>query len=201
MKIAAQNAELDFYPNFIDRKLRQVLFDQLYASLAWQQDEIVVYGKSVAIPRLQAWYGDNQLAYQYSGLTMIAKPWTSTLLTLKQEIEQHTGYRFNSMLANLYRDGSDTVGWHSDDEPELGSEPVIASLSVGAEREFQLKRRYKDKHSKEKQINEKISINLTSGSLLVMAGSTQKYWQHCIPRTKKPKAARINLTFRYVYTR
>jgi len=150
-----------------------------------------MYGKKVAIPRLQAWYGDSHTHYQYSGLQMSPMPWTQTLRAIKEDIEQQLQTSFNSVLINLYRDGNDTVGWHSDDEPELGSEPVIASLSLGEIRDFQLKH---------KQLDKKVIVPLSSGSLFIMSGTTQSYWRHCIPRTKRVKSARINLTFRRIVT-
>lgn len=148
-----------------------------------------MYGKQVLIPRLQAWYGDENARYQYSGLTLNTLPWISTLLSLKEDIEQMTGCQFNAVLANYYRNHNDTVGWHSDDEPELGISPVIASLSLGDTRNFKMKHKYLD---------EKLTIPLSSGSLLIMSGNTQAYWQHCLPRTKQVKSPRINLTFRKV---
>ncbi len=165
------------------------LFSALYQSLAWQQDRIKVYGKWHNIPRLQAWYGDSQQAYQYSGLTMVAQPWTESLLTIKHRIEQFSQVQFNSCLVNLYRDGNDTVGWHSDDEPELGQQPIIASLSLGDSRDFKMKHKTLDK---------KLTITLDNGSLLLMSGDTQHYWQHCLPRTKRVKSPRVNLTFRQI---
>ena len=155
----------------------------------WRQDEIFVYGRAVRIPRLQAWYGDNQQSYQYSGLTMLALPWTAVLLDIKQAVESYSGCQFNSCLVNLYRDGNDSVSWHSDDEPELGTNPVIASVSLGAKRDFQLKHKMSGK---------KLSVPLTSGSLLLMAGETQHYWQHCIAKSKRVESPRINLTFRQI---
>lgn len=144
-----------------------------------------MYGKSVKIPRLQAWYGENE--YSYSGLRLAAQPLIPLLIKFKCLIEQQTGHSFNALLANCYRDQYDSVAWHSDDEPELGFEPIIASLSFGEERNFQLKH---------KITGEKLNLPLKSGSLLIMAGETQQYWQHCLPRTKKQKLARINLTYR-----
>ncbi|WP_328824532.1 alpha-ketoglutarate-dependent dioxygenase AlkB family protein [Thalassotalea algicola] len=187
--MSASNAHLNFEPNFLSSSQARQLFDTLQSSLNWRQDEIYVYGRAVAIPRLQAWYGDSGQEYQYSGLKMTAMPWTKELVDIKAKIEAVTGCQFNSCLANLYRDGSDTVGWHSDDEPELGAQPVIASLSLGETRNFQLKH---------KTLKEKLTIPLNSGSLLVMAGETQHAWQHCLPRTKRLKSPRINLTFRKI---
>ncbi len=166
-----------------------MLFAQLLSELHWRQDEIMIYGKPVTLPRLQALYSDNNLNYAYSGLTMTSRPMNDCLITLKQVIEKSTGYHFNAVLANLYRDGEDCVGWHSDDEAELGVDPVIASLSLGDTRNFQLKHKTNGK---------KLNIDLTSGSLLIMAGKTQQYWSHCLPRTKRVKSSRINLTFREI---
>jgi len=160
---------------------------RLETEIDWQQDYLQMYGKRVAIPRLQAWYGDKD--YSYSGMILTAKPWLPVLLELKQQVENKCQTPFNAVLANLYRDQNDTVGWHSDDEAELGKDPVIASLSLGDERNFQLKHKYS---------GEKLTIPLTSGSLLIMAGATQHYWQHALPRTKKVKSPRINLTFRQI---
>ncbi|WDE08382.1 alpha-ketoglutarate-dependent dioxygenase AlkB [Thalassomonas viridans] len=165
------------------------LYDELARQLAWSRDTIVLYGKPVQIPRLQAWYGDNGLDYTYSGLTLTARPWLPLLAELKHMVEVKSGVRFNAVLANLYRDGNDTVGWHSDDEPELGENPVIVSLSFGGERNFNFKH---------KMSGEKLTIPLKSGSLLIMAGETQRCWQHCVPRTKKAKLPRISLTFRQI---
>ena len=167
------------------------LFEHFSQSLAWRQDNIFVYGREVAIPRLQAWYGDSHQAYTYSGLTLQALPWTQNLYEIKQAVERYSGCQFNSCLANLYRDGNDSVSWHSDDEPELGINPVIASVSLGAKRDFQLKHKVQ---------NEKLTVPLNSGSLLLMAGETQHYWQHCIAKTKRVKSPRINLTFRQIVT-
>lgn len=189
INITAPNAQLTFEPQFYGMQQAQQLFDLLHQELAWRQDEIFVYGRQVAIPRLQAWYGDRQQDYTYSGLTLQALPWTPTLVQIKQAVECYTGYRFNTCLANLYRDGNDSVSWHSDDEAELGINPVIASVSLGAKRDFQLKH---------KQQKEKLTVPLSSGSLLLMAGETQHYWQHCIAKTKRVKSPRINLTFRQI---
>ncbi len=164
--------------------------EQLLAQLAWRQDELFMYGKKVLVPRLQAFYGAQGLSYQYSGLRLTASPWLPLLLTCKALVEQKTQSSFNAVLANCYRDQQDTVSWHSDDEVELGLEPVIASLSFGAERHFQLKH---------KVTGEKLTVPLKAGSLLVMSGQTQAYWSHCLPRTKVIKSPRINLTFRQIY--
>lgn len=155
----------------------------------WQQDQLTMYGKQVNIPRLQAWYGNPEHEYTYSGLTLTPLLLTPTLITLKEKVEGFINFSFNSLLANLYRNGNDSVSWHSDDEPELGRMPTIASLSFGDTRNFQLKH---------KTTGDKLNIDLTSGSLLLMAGPTQHFWSHCVPKTKRVKSPRINLTFRQI---
>lgn len=177
---------------WIEHFLPQAAASQIQSALMrevdWQQEAITLFGKRVLQPRLQAWYGDQ--SYTYSGLTMAPKPWTPSLRTLRQQCERAAHSSFNSVLANLYRDGQDSMGWHQDNEPELGHQPVIASLSFGETRRFVLKHL----HSKEK-----FELPLGHGSLLVMAGPTQHYWQHSVPKTAKPREPRINLTFRHIY--
>lgn len=165
--------------------------EKLLRETAWRQEKIQVWGKAHAQPRLVAWHGDSGTAYGYSGITLQASDWSTTLRRIKKEIESATGYRFNSVLLNLYRDQHDHVSWHSDDEPELGQNPVIASLSLGATRTFKLK--YKSSAAQKV-----LSFELGSGSLLLMAGATQHHWKHCIARQSRASAARINLTFRQV---
>jgi alkylated DNA repair dioxygenase AlkB len=165
-------------------------FTELYHAIDWRQDSITVYGQRVPLPRLTAWYGDAGTTYSYSGITMQPQPWTPALWQIKQAIQPLAGVEFNSVLLNLYRDGNDSVGWHSDDEPELGENPVIGSVSFGAERRFQL--RHKMNHAWKQE------ITLNSGSLLLMQGTTQHFWQHQVPKTAKPVSARINLTFRVI---
>jgi len=164
------------------------LFLTLRDHIQWSQDEVVMGGRRVPIPRLQAWYGD--AAYRYSGLSMKPVAWTPVLLDIKQTVEALTEARFNSALLNLYRDGCDSVGWHSDDEPELGAAPVIASLSLGASRDFSLRQK--------KPGIEKMKLRLNSGDLLLMSGQLQQCWQHQLPKTRLPVGERINLTFRLV---
>ncbi|MBI1282613.1 MAG: alpha-ketoglutarate-dependent dioxygenase AlkB [Anaerolineaceae bacterium] len=167
------------------------LLTDLTANIAWGQKSITIMGKQVMQPRLIAWYGDEGKSYRYSGLTVHPLLWTPTLLEMKARVEQAAGVTFNSVLLNLYRDGQDSVGWHSDDEPELGLDPVIASVSLGAARNFQFKhKQYPDM---------KVSIELTHGSLLLMRGTTQHFWKHQIPKTKKELGPRINLTFRVIH--
>ena len=164
----------------------------LGGELQWQQDEISMFGKKYNVPRLQAWYADPGKAYSYSGIKMKTFDWHPLLIELKEKIELQTGYLFNSVLANYYRDGQDSNGWHSDNEKELGPNPIIASISLGAERNFHIKHR-NDKESKMKLI-------LQNGSLLTMYGAMQHHWLHQIAKTKRPVGPRINLTFRLIVT-
>ncbi len=162
----------------------------LHQELQWRTDQLAMFGKLVKLPRLQAWYGDDYQQYTYSNLTLTALPFTPSLLSLREKVSDFCQHRFNSVLANYYRDQHDSVGWHSDDEPELGEQPTIASLSFGAQRLF---------HLKHKVTGEKYKIPLQSGSLLVMSGPTQHYWQHAILKTRREQPMRINLTFRKIY--
>jgi len=184
------DAEVLFYPNLFSTSESIDLFQDLTLSIAWEQREIQVPGKTVPLPRLTAWYGEIDKVYRYSGMTHNPLPWTPTLEVIKQSVESAAGLQFNSVLLNLYRNEQDSVSWHSDDEPELGENPVIASVSFGASRLFQFKHRH---DSKLRQ-----AVELTSGSLLLMRGTTQKFWKHQIPKVKEPCGARINLTFRVI---
>lgn len=179
------------YHNFFDALESDRFFGELLENISWQQDKIKIFGKEVDLPRLTAWYGDEGKSYKYSGITMTPNAWISSLLLIKKEIEEVAELDFNSVLANLYRDGKDYVSWHSDDEPELGTNPTIASLSLGDTRRFLLR------HKSNKDL-ETIEITLTNGSLLIMQGSTQHYWKHQVPKTAKAKTERINLTFRVI---
>jgi len=180
-----------FWPNFISPDDQQTLFNLLYTQLEWHQDYLSMAGKRIPIPRLQAWYGDPDTQYTYSGLTLQPSVWHPKLLQLKTQLEKTSQSQFNSMLANLYRGGQDSVSWHADDEPELGINPTIASLSLGATRSFQLK-------PKAKSNTKRLKLDLPGGSLLVMEGELQHHWQHAILKTKQPVKPRINLTFRLV---
>jgi alkylated DNA repair dioxygenase AlkB len=166
------------------------IYHNLIDQLDWRQDQITLYGKTHDVPRLQAWYADAGLTYTYSHIKLEPTPWNELLLDLKKRIEDSCQAEFNSVLCNYYRHGSDYVAWHSDNEPELGQEPVIASLSFGATRKFVLR----EKRDKKK----KIELNLKSGDLLLMSGKTQELYEHQISKTKKEKEGRVNLTFRQV---
>lgn len=165
------------------------LFTKFISDLSWQQEDIFIYGKWLKVPRLMCWYGDHGATYRYSGVTHQPLLWTSELLAVKRAIEQCCEFTFNSVLANLYRNGSDSMGCHADDEKELGHYPVIASLSLGETRLFKL-------HHKKR--NTTLNFELGHGDLVVMAGAMQEHWVHSVPKTKRFKSARINLTFRKI---
>ncbi|MCB1758391.1 MAG: alpha-ketoglutarate-dependent dioxygenase AlkB [Gammaproteobacteria bacterium] len=184
-------ARLEFIGDFLQPVQHQGLFARLRESLRWEQSEIRIAGRMVRIPRLNAWYGDRGSRYRYSGRLFEATPWSAELLQLRDLVERECDAGFNSVLANLYRDGGDSVAWHADDEPELGTDPTIASLSLGASRKFQLK------HKSDRSIP-RIDLELPDNSLLIMAGSLQHEWIHQLPKTRRPVGARINLTFRRI---
>jgi len=161
------------------------LFEELLRLTPWRQEVATVMGRRVPIPRLTAWHGE--AGYVYSGIRMEPAPWSEPLLELKAVAERLAGRPFNSVLLNLYRDGRDSVSWHADNEPGLGREPVIASISLGAVRRFQLRHRRR---------GERIGLDLPHGSCLIMAGATQHHWLHQLPKTARPVGPRINLTFR-----
>ncbi len=163
----------------------------LTASIVWRQQSIQLFSKEIPQPRLTAWYGDEGAIYTYSNLTNHPLQWTPELLAIKQRCEEIAQASFNSVLLNYYRDGQDSMGWHQDNEPELGKHPVIASVNFGATRRFQLR------HKKRKDLAT-ISIDLESGSLLLMQGTTQEFWKHQVPKTTRVVGARINLTFRLI---
>lgn len=163
----------------------------LLANVVWKQEAIQLFGKEIQQPRLTAWYGDEDAIYTYSNIVNHPLPWLPVLRQIKHRCEALAGASFNSVLLNHYRDGQDSMGWHQDNEPELGNDPVIASVSFGATRRFQLR------HRKRKDL-ETISIDLTHGSMLLMRGTTQQFWKHQIPKTAQAVGARINLTFRFI---
>ncbi len=164
-------------------------FEILLAQTPWEQRDVFVFGRSVAQPRLVAWFASPRVTYRYSGLTLESHAFTPLLLELKKHVEAVAGSQFNSALLNLYRTGADSNGWHADDEPEFGIDPVIASLSLGATRRFDLRNR---------ETNETIKTGLSSGDLFVMSGACQREWIHQAPKQLKVQESRINLTFRTV---
>jgi len=169
-----------------------MLLNELMTQVVWQQDALILFGKTHMLPRLHQWYGDNGTVYKWSGIEMQPQPWFPRLAELRCAIESHTRTLFNCVLINLYRDGRDSMGWHADDEAVLGEQPVIASISLGAERDLLLRRRGTRNRSQ--------CVRLNHGSLLIMAGDTQRNWQHALPRRKLVDGARINLAFRYIRT-
>lgn len=181
-------ASVSYFPRLVAPDEAERLFDELLESTPWSQESVVVYGRRLPQPRLTAWFADDGGSYTYSGLTLAATPWTQCLRRVREAVEAAAGIRFAAALANLYRDGKDSVSWHADDEPELGPTPVIGSVSFGATRAFQLRRRQDHDTKRE--------IALASGSLLVMAGETQRHWVHQIPKTARPVGPRVNVTFR-----
>ncbi len=183
-----KDGEILYNRNFLSSVEASRYFKILRNETAWQQDQIKVFGKVYDQPRLTALYANNNFPYSYSNITMYPSPFSATLLEIKEKVEQQLKKEFTTCLLNLYRHGQDSNGWHADNEKELGKNPIIASVSLGAERVFHMKHRTDN--------SQKIKINLIHGSLLVMSGSTQHYWLHQIPKTKKHVEERINLTFR-----
>ena len=181
---------LQYAQHFLSLEQADRLFAELVTQVPWQQAEIRLFGKSVMTPRLSCWMGDASAVYRYSNTTFLPEAWLNSILALKNQLETAVGCTFNSVLLNYYRNGQDAMGWHSDDEPELGTQPAIASVSLGAERRFLLREKTKNARS--------MCLPLANGSLLLMQGDSQKLFQHALPRTAKPIGARINLTFRKI---
>lgn len=187
--IKIRNGEYIYLPYFFDSSKADDYFQKLNNDIEWKQEELKMYGRSIKFPRLTAWYGDNDKPYSFSGITLNPKPWTNELIEIKKAIEIKCDAVFNSVLLNLYRNGKDSISWHTDAEKELGRNPIIASVNFGATRKFQLR------HQVTKQ---KIELELRHGSLLIMQGELQHYWQHQVPKTDKEIGQRINLTFRVI---
>lgn len=184
------DAEIIYFPTFLKKEEADILYNELVKNTPWQQDEITVYGKTYLQPRLTALYGNQGKSYSYSNITMQPHEWTLPLQKIKSAIEMVSNINFTTVLLNYYRNGNDSNGWHADNEKELGVNPIIASLSFGAERTFQLKHNF--------DATLKKSIILEHGSLLLMKGPTQHFWKHQIPKTSKPTGPRLNLTFRII---
>jgi alkylated DNA repair dioxygenase AlkB len=181
------NAEIEYYPNFFDANQSKLLFKKLLNEIPWQQDDITVFGKTHPQPRLTALFGNEGKQYSYSNIIMQPHSWNPLLMFIKSEIEATCNENFTTVLLNLYRNGKDSNGWHADNEKELGRNPVIASVSFGAERMFHLQ------HNTMSDVKQKIILQ--NGSLLLMKGQTQHFWKHQIPKTAKEIEPRINLTF------
>jgi alkylated DNA repair dioxygenase AlkB len=185
-----QDAEIIYYPHFFDQKVADDIFSQLKTDIPWQQDNITVFGKTHLQPRLTALFGNDGKPYSYSNIKMQPHSWTLLLRKIKVYVESVSEVNFTTVLLNFYRDGKDSNGWHADNEKELGNNPIIASVSFGTERVFQLK------HNTIPGLKQ--NIVLEHGSLLLMKGTTQHFWKHQIPKTAKPIGSRINLTFRVI---
>lgn len=191
--ISLTGAEMKFWPRFLADDQAGSMLVAVRQQTPWVQSDIRIAGRTIPIPRLNAWYGDVGADYSYSGVALETLPWTSALAALKSIVEAATQHDFNSALVNLYRDNRDSVDWHADDEPELGPQPIVASLSLGESRTFELRR--KDNH------REKFKLVLPHGSLLLMAGNTQRQWQHRVAKEKPLCGERVNITFRKVHNR
>ncbi len=183
-------ANIRYCRAFLDARDRHCYFTEVLETTPLTQDEIVMFGRKLFVPRLASWHGESDTGYTYSNIALEPRPWTPALSALKARVECSLETRFNSVLVNLYRDGRDSVAWHADDEPELGPAPFIASLSLGATRRFQLRN--------QADATLKHALDLHDGSLLTMAGATQHEWMHQIPKTKREVGPRLNLTFRTV---
>lgn len=185
------DADIVYFPSFFSSEVAADLYLDLLREIPWQQDNIKVFGKEHAQPRLTALFGNDAKQYSYSNITMQPKPWNLLLQKIKYHVESVAEINFTTVLLNYYRDGKDSNGWHSDNEKELGLNPTIASVSLGSERMFQLK------HNTDPSLRQ--NILLENGSLLIMKGATQHHWKHQIPKTSKPIGGRINLTFRVIH--
>jgi alkylated DNA repair dioxygenase AlkB len=191
--IPLQDAELYYLHHLPLAQAPDIVLRRLIDEVPWRAEKIVVWGRTYTQPRLIAWYGDAGMIYTYSGIQLTPLPWTRTLLDIKKRVEAVAGTDFNSVLLNYYRDHRDSMGLHSDDEPELGERPILASLSLGEERTFILK------HKRDNALKP-VRLKLASGSLLLMKGDTQRYWKHGIDKETRPCGPRVNLTFRRILT-
>ena len=189
ISLLPHDGEVIYYPADMLSLSDPHWIDMLTASIHWSNDTVKMFGKTLILNRKSAWYGDSGAAYSYSGIRREPLPWTKELLKIKQACEAIANTSFNSVLCNYYHDGNDGMGWHADNEHELGKEPIIASVSFGSKRKFAFKHRIS---------KEKIEILLEHGSLLIMRGQTQHAWHHALPKTKNVHEPRINLTFRTI---
>ena len=186
-----QNLDIILDKFFLNQSDANNLYDRCLNDISWQSSAIIMFGKKIDVPRLECWYGDLGCEYTYSGKSLKRFEFPNFLLNLRMLIEKKVNSNFNSVLANLYRDGQDSMGLHADDEKELGNEPVIASISLGENRPIIFQN---------KKTKEKVTFDQPHGSLLVMQGKTQEHWKHAINKSKKINKPRINLTFRNIIT-
>jgi len=184
------NAELQLHAQWLDTATADNWLAELNAQTPWQQPQVQIYGRQLPVPRLVAWYGDAEASYRYSGLTHQPLLWTPLLTEIRARVVEAVGQPLNGVLLNYYRDGNDSMGWHSDDEAELGANPLVASLNLGGTRRFDLRRKGQSRIEH--------SLLLNHGSRLVMSGPTQHYWQHQVAKTRSACAPRLNLTFRLI---
>ncbi len=185
----AGSSEIYFWPNWLSPHQADELLKTAIEKTVWRQDHISIAGKTIPIPRLQNWFGDPNTSYTYSRIRLQAVAFPAWMESLRLDVEERTQQKFNRALVNYYRDGQDSVDWHADDEAALGPAPIIASLSLGVERQFQLR------HNRTK---ERLTINLPHGSLLLMGAGIQAHWQHRIAKVKNLQAPRVNFTFRHM---
>jgi len=190
MDLHLSDAQVHWHRHWLPHAAADTLQRTLRDDVPWEVHKIRMFGRQVDSPRLSCWMGDPAARYRYSGTEFVPQPWHPALLPLRDQLAAFCGHAFNSVLLNRYRDGDDGMGWHSDNEPELGPAPVIASVSLGAPRRFLLRRR--DDHAK------KAEVLLDHGDLLVMGGQTQRLYQHSLPKSARPLAERLNLTFRWI---
>ena len=187
--ILNKDGTVNYYGKILSSEEANRYFDLLMQNTQWEKDEVIIFGKHITTKRKVAWYGDSEYLYTYSNTTKRALAWTKELSELKQIVEEYAGIKFNSCLLNLYHNGNEGMGWHSDDEKTLGKNNTIASLSFGAERKFSFKH---------KQTKQTVSLVLEHGSLLIMKDATQSNWLHSLPKSKNITQPRINLTFRTI---
>lgn len=189
VNLLPEDGTVHYYPNLLPREKADYFLHHLSNTIEWKQDEVIIFGKRIITKREVAWYGDTGIAYKYSGIVKTALPWTDELLKMKELAETKAGETFNSCLLNLYHNGTEGMGWHTDAEKELKKDGAIASVSLGAERRFAFKH---------KRTGQTISVMLEHGSLLLMKDTTQQHWLHRLPPAAKVTAPRVNLTFRTV---
>jgi alkylated DNA repair dioxygenase AlkB len=189
-RLELQDGDASYWPRIYPEPECARLFECLLQEIAWREEEVLIFGQRRRVPRLVSWYGDPGAAYTYSGTRHAPERWTPALTRIRAQVEALSGHHFNAVLLNRYRDGRDGMGWHADDEPELGRDPVIASLSLGAARRFRMR------HRRRRELS--LELELGDGSLLLMTGATQHHWLHAVPKTARPVGERINLTFRRI---
>lgn len=194
-RLPLTDADVRYAPCWLAHEEADDLLKRLLDEISWERHRLQMFGREVDSPRLNCWIGDPGATYVYSRSRFEPRPWTPSLLSLRVRLEQACQAKFNSVLANLYRSGEDSMGWHSDDEPELGAQPIIASLSLGAERRFRFRRRV----PRGMRASPPVGLTLPHGSLLCMAGDTQGHYQHDLPKSTEVVGPRINLTFRLIH--